>query len=394
MAQGGEREGRSPTGKIAWLWKQVEKARESSDHAAERECLERLMEDPAVRGSSDEDLALLGLCRLDLSEGRSADVARRLSSFEWHGIPGPAALLLAADIFLRLDWFSKALENLEEYLAAIPEDLDARRKAGLVLLMLDRDAEAERMLVSTARREQHRVPATLAYLAMLEAKRGRLEESLHLLLQARDLAPFDERIEHTLLQIEALRVRLKRGTMARDDLPFSDLVPAMAAGMLRLHGYGRERAAAAEAVWKKFCASREKPGGRKPAIWAAALEYLVTRSGPHHTQDRIALDYGVSVTQLREHLQEMETALGEEAMPGTDLLSSTARDGSELAEAVRQSRMVDALSDLTGRLSAFETPAEAVEWAVGRVSPVSEEERRLLEDFIAWIWERRDTAPV
>lgn len=393
MAQGSAREGQSPAGKIAWLWKQVEKARESSDHASERECLERLIGDPAVRGTSDEDLALLGLCRLDLSEGRSADVARRLSSFEWHGIPGPAALLLAADIFLRLDWFSKALENLEEYLAAIPEDLDARRKAGLVLLMLDRDAEAERMLVSTARREQHRVPATLAYLAMLEAKRGRLEESLHLLLQARDLAPFDERIEHTLLQIEALRVRLKRGTMTRDDLPFTDLVPAMAAGMLQLHGYGRDRAAAAEEIWKRFCAAA-RPGGRKPAIWAAALEYLVTRSGPHHTQERIALDYGVSVTQLREHLQEMETALGEEAMPGADLLSLAARDGSELAEAVRQSRMVDALSDLTGRLTAFDTPADAVEWALCRVSPVSEEERRLLEDFIAWIWERRDTAPV
>ncbi len=393
MAQGREREGQSPAGKIAWLWKQVEKARDSSDRAAERECLERLLGDPAVRGTSDEDLSLLGLCRLDLSEGRSADVARRLSSFEWHGIPGPAALLLAADIFLRLDWFSKALDCLEEYLSAIPEDLDARRKAGLVLLMLDRDAEAERMLVSTARREQHRVPATLAYLAMLEAKRGRLEESLHLLLQARDLAPFDERIEHTLLQIEALRVRLKRGTMTRDDLPFTDLVPAMAAGMLQLHGYGKDRAAAAEELWKRFCASG-KPGGRKPAIWAAALEYLVTRSGPHHTQDRIALDYGVSVTQLREHLQEMEAALGDGALPGADLLSSAARDGSELAEAVRQSRLMDALSDLTDRLASFDSPAEAVEWAADRASPVSEEERRLLEDFIAWIWERRDTAPV
>jgi tetratricopeptide (TPR) repeat protein len=379
-----------PTGKIPWLWKQIEKARDAGDAAVEREGLERLIADSTVRGTSDEDLALLGLSRLDLAEGRALEVSKRLSAFEWHGIPGPAALLLFSDICLRLDWFARARESLEEYMRSFPEDLDARRKLGLVMLMLDEDAEAERILLATARREQNGVPATLSYLALLEAKRGRLEESLHLMLQARDLAPFDARIEHSLLSIEALRVRMKRGTVARDDLPLKDLVPAMAAGMLQLHGFGRERADAAIDLWARFSAGA-RPTGRKPAIWAAALEYLVTRSGPHFTQDQLAADYGISVTQLREHLQEMEAAFGPEVLQYTDLLQDAARDGLELAVSIRQSGAVDVLSELASRAAEFASAGDAADWVLERYSPASDRERREVADFVAWMWRRRSS---
>ncbi len=225
--------------KIGWLWKQVEKARKDNNHEMARESLERLLADPSVHGTSDEDLANLNLSQLDLEEGRSREAALRLSNFKWHGVPGPAGLLLTSDVYLKLEWFEQAREMLEEYLDILPEDLDARRKLGLVHLMLNNDEEAQRLLLATARREKYRIPATLTYLAMLEAKTGHIEESLHLLLQAKELAPQDERIEHTLLRIESLRVSLKRRALHQNDLPIEDIVAGMVSGMLELHGYSK-----------------------------------------------------------------------------------------------------------------------------------------------------------
>jgi tetratricopeptide (TPR) repeat protein len=308
-----------------------------------------------------------------------------MSGFSWHGIPGPAALLLAADIYMRLDWFEPSLQALEEHLRGCPEDLDARRKQGLVMLLLNRDEEAERILISTARREQHRIPATLAYIALLEAKRGRLDESLHLLLQAHDLAPFDDRIEHSLLRIEALRVRMKRAVSSGDGVSASELVPGMTAGMLQLHGYGKDKAERAARLWRQFLARRQ-PGGRKPAIWAAALEYLVTRAGPHYSQEQLAVEYGVSATQLREHLQELESEVPEEDLRGEDLLASTAFDGAELQKALRSQEIADVLSSLTERLGSLDSPGEAAAWVFERVPPASDPERHELEEFIGWLW--------
>jgi len=372
--------------KINWLWGQVEKARADHDAGVARESLERLLAEPSVRGTSDEDLAVLTLCQLDIEEDRRKEVAERMSGFAWHGIPGPAALLLAADVYMRLDWFEPALSALEEHLRGCPEDLDARRKQGLVLLLLNRDEEAERTLISTARKEQHRIPATLAYLAMLEAKRGRLDESLHLLLQAHDLAPFDDRIEHSLLRIEALRVRMKRAAAASGEgTSTAELVPGMTAGMLQLHGFGRDKADRASRLWREFLCKKQ-PGGRKPAIWAAALEYLVTRAGPHYTQDQIAAEYGVSATQLREHLQELEASVSEEDLRGGDLLASAATDGAELQKALRSEEIAEVLSTLSGLLGSLDNPGDAVAWVFERISPASDAERRELEEFVGWLW--------
>ncbi len=380
----------SSLGKIQWLWTEIERARDRSDSAGEREGLERLLSDPAVRGTSDEDLAVLSLCRLDLEEGRARDVAERLGSFEWHGIPGSAALLLASDIYLRLDWFDQARACLEDYLQGRPEDLDARRKLGLSMLLLDRDAEAERLLLSVARREQNRVAATLAYLALLEAKRGRLEESLHLLLQARDLAPFDSRIEHTLLRIEALRVTTKRGAISRDDMPLRDLVPAMASGMMKLHGYSTERIEKARTVWEAFCSCRE-PAGRKPAIWAAALEYAVTMNGPHFTQEELALDYGISQSRLKQHFREISSAVDLDAFNRADLLSRTAGEGEELLWNIRSGELSDVLASLAARTGGFESPGEAVAWVLERFEPAGDAERLEIEEFVTWMWRRRNS---
>jgi len=374
--------------KISWLWAQVEKAGESQNAAMARESLERLLAEPSARGTSDEDLAVLTLCRLDLDEGRHREVSERMAGFRWHGVPGSASLLLASDIYLRLDWFEPAREALEQYLADCPEDLDAKRKLGLVLLMLDRDEEADRLLISTARREQHKVPATLAYLALLEAKRGRLDESLHLLLQARDLAPFDDRIQHSLLRIEALRVRMKRAAGAGDGLAMTDLVPAMASGMLQLHGFGREKSARASALWREYC-THASPGGRKPAIWAAALEYLVTRSGPHLTQEQLAAEYGVSSTQIREHLQVLEDAIPEGAAATSDLLESAAGEGAELSSAARIEEMAEVLAQLADGLPSLDSPGDAAAWVFERVPPSSDAERREMEEFIGWLWSSR-----
>ena len=373
--------------KISWLWKQVETAREKGDEEMARESLERLLADPSVRGTSDEDLAVLGISRMDLDHGRSRDVAERLSGFVWHGVPSPAGLLLAGEIYLRLEWFEQAREALEEYLKALPEDLDARRKLGLVLLMLNLDEEAQRQLLATARREKNSVPETLTYLAMLEAKAGRLEESLHLLLQARDLAPFDERIEHTLLRIEALRVSLKRKALHTEDLPMEDMTAGMVSGMLELHGYSGDRIRLALEVWNEFCET-ETPKGRKPAIWAAALEYAVTRSGPHLTQDQLALEYRVSVTQLREHYQAIVDVVEIDPGRAADLLSETEMAGDGLSGLVRREEMAQVISSATARLGEFQGPGEMCAWVFDRVRPRSEAERREMEDFLGLIWKR------
>jgi len=376
------------TDKIAWLWKQVELAREDGDPERAREGLERLLADPAVRDTADEDLAVLNICQLELDEGRSQDVARRMDGFTWHGLPGPAALLLGAEIFLRLEWFDRARESLEEYLRVFPEDLDARRKLGLVLLMMHEDDEAERLLLAVARREKHNVPATLTYLAMLEAKNGRLEESLHLLLKARDLAPSDTHIEHTLLRIEALRVSLKRRVMTRDELPMEDVVAGMVSGMLDLHGYSGEKASQARRIWHDFCEGGP-PGGRKPAIWAAALEYAVTRSGPHFTQDQLASEYGVSASQLREHFHELSAGLDLTEYTASDLLAETEKEGSSLSRMVRREELAEVLAGVTHRFNEFDGPGEAVSWVFDRVVPRSEAERREIEEFIGFLWRKK-----
>jgi len=379
-------------GKIRWLWKEIEGARDRGDPEGEREGLERLLADPAVKATPDEDLAVLSVSRLDLTEGRARDAARRMAGFQWHGVPGPASLLLASDVFLRLDWFDPARECLEEYVKSCPEDLDARRKLGLSLLLLDRDQEAERTLLAVARREQNGVPATLAYLALLEAKRGRLEESLHLLIQARDLAPFDSRIEHTLLRIEALRVSTKRRAMSVQDPSAgdTDLVPGMAAGMMQVHGYGRELAGKARTIWDAFLeSSGGAPSGRKPAIWAAALEYAVTMNGPHYTQEELAAEYGVSESRLKQRFAELSRAVDLEAFNRADLLARTASEGRDLLLRVKSSGLSDVLASLAARLGDFSSPADAVEWVLSRSTPQTDSERTELEEFVAWMWKGR-----
>jgi len=374
--------------KIDWLWKQVDKAREERNGDAVRESLERLLSDPSIRDTSDEDLAVINLSQLDLDEGRSREVALRLADFRWHGVPGPAGLLLLADVYLRLEWFPQAKDALEEYLELIPEDLDARRKLGLVHLMLNDDDQAQRLLLATARREKYRIPDTLTYLAMLEAKAGRLEESLHLLLQARELAPFDEKIEHTLLRIESLRVSLKRRALHHDDLPIEDLVPGMASGMLELHGYSRDKSRQAMEIWNRFC-SRQTPAGRKPAIWAAALEYAVTKYGPHFTQKQLADEYGVSTTQLGEHYHSISQAVDVDSIVRDDLLGETERAGQGLQDLVRREEMAEVIASVTGRLENFQGPGEVCSWVFQRIDPINEAERREIEDFIGYLWKRK-----
>jgi len=379
---------RSSNEKISWLWKQVELARQENDAERAREGLERLLADPSVRNTADENLAVLNLCQLELDEGNPHGVAQRMDSFEWFGLPGPAALLLASGIFLRLEWFDRAQDSLEQYLSVFPEDLDARRKLGLVLLMKDCDSEAERLLLGVARREKYGIPSTLTYLAMLEAKSGRLEESLHLLLKAKDLAPSDQHIEHTLLRIEALRVSLKRKAMTHDDLPLEDIVAGMVSGMLDLHGYSGEKAAQARKIWDHFCSGRS-PKGRKPAIWAAALEYAVTRSGPHFTQEQLASEFGVSVSQLREHYSELSSQIDLSEYISGDLLNETEREGSTLSKLVRREELAEVLAGVSHHFPEFNGPGEAVEWVFDRIAPQTEAERREIENFIGFLWRKK-----
>lgn len=376
------------SGKVDWLWKQVERAREEGNTEAVRECLERLLADPAVRETSDEDLAMINLSQLDLEEGRSRDAALRMAGFRWHGIPGPAGLLLLSDVYLKLEWFEQARSALEDYLELIPEDLDARRKLGLVQLMLHDDEGAQRMLMGVARREKFRVSETLTYLAMLEAKTGRIEESLHLLLQARELAPSDERIEHALLRIESLRVSLKRKALHHEELPVEDMVAGMVSGMLELHGYTREKIRQAVDIWNSFCVV-SSPHGRKPAIWAAALEYAVTKNGPHLTQKQLAEEYGVSVTQLGEHYRSIAEAVDLGSMVREDLLAEAEKAGRGLHGMVRREEMADTIASVAGRLDEFEGPGELCAWVFERVEPLNETERRQMEDFLSYLWKKR-----
>jgi hypothetical protein len=223
---------------------------------------------------------------------------------------------------------------------------------------------------------------------MLEAKAGRLEESLHLLLQARELAPFDEKIEHTLLRIESLRVSLKRRALHQDDLPMEDLVPGMTGGMLELHGYSREKSRQAMEVWNRFCSS-ETPAGRKPAIWAAALEYAVTRFGPHFTQKQLADEYGVSTTQLGEHYHSIAETVDIDSIVKDDLLVETERAGHGLQDLVRREEMAEIIASAAGRIEDFQGPGEVCSWVFGRIDPLNEAERREIEDFIGYLWKRK-----
>ncbi len=372
--------------KISWLWTQVEEARASRDTEKARESLERLLEDSSVKGTPDENLAALEISRLDMESGRLNEAAKRLANFKWAGIPGPAAMLLGADVFMKLDRFEMSLDALESYLKQYPRDIDAQRKKGLILLMLHRDQEAERILLSVARREKYRVPSTLTYLALLEAKANRLEESLHLLLQARELAPFDEKIEHSLLRIEALRVQMRRSAVESTKLPLEDVVPGMTAGMLGLHGYSPNRARIASEAWKKFCAVNT-PAGRKPETWAAALEYAVTREGPHHTQEQLAAEYGVSVTQLRDHYQVIRDSVD---LPSANLLEEVAEEGSDLLREARKEEIAAVLAELGSENGKFRSAAEAASWVFERVSPVDDKQRREMEEFVAYIWRRKN----
>lgn len=378
----------SSSDKIDWLWKQVEKARKEKNNEVVRECLERLLADPSIRNTSDEDLAVLNLSQLDISEGRSREAALRLSDFKWHGVPGPAGLLLVSDAYLQLEWFGQAREALEDYLKLIPEDLDARRKLGLVHLMLNNDEEAQRILLATARREKYRIPTTLTYLAMLEAKSGRIEESLHLLLQARELAPLDQKIEHTLLRIESLRVSLKRKALHHEDLPIEDLIAGMVSGMMELHGYSRDKSRQALDVWNEFC-SVNTPEGRKPAIWAAALEYAVTKFGPHFTQKQLADEYGVSTSQLGEHYHALTETVDLDSLINTDLLGDTEKEGYGLHSLVRREEMAEVIATIAGRLDEFDGPGEICSWVFERIEPLNETERREIEDFLSYLWKRK-----
>lgn len=308
-----------------------------------------------------------------------------LSGFKWYGIPGAAALLLAADVFLKLDMFETSLESLESYLKLYPRDADASRKKGLVLLMLHRDDEAERILLSVARRERYRVASTLTYLALLEAKRDKLEESLHLLLQARELAPYDEKIEHSLLRIEALRVQMRRSAIESDLLPLAEVVPGMTAGMLGLHGYSPEIAKIAADTWSRFCASNT-PAGRKPEAWAAALEYAVTSGGPHFTQEQLAGEYGVSASQLRDHYHILKKSV---SLPPTRLLERLASEGSDLLRDTRMDEIAEILAELGSASDEFENASDAAAWVFQRVSPVDEVQRREIEEFVAYIWRKK-----
>ncbi len=371
--------------KISWLWRQVEEASATGDADKARESLERLLEDASVRNTPDENLAVLEMCRLDLDCGEVGSAAGRLSSFKWHGVPGAAALLLAADVFLQLDLFETSLESLESYLKIYPKDVDASRKKGLVLLMLHRDDDSERILLSVARRERYRVASTLTYLALLEAKRDRLEESLHLLLQAKELAPYDEKIEHSLLRIEALRVQMRRSAIEKTDLPLADVVPGMTAGMLGLHGYSPEVARIAADAWSRFCAVNI-PSGRKPETWAAALEYAVTRGGPHFTQEQLAGEYGVSVSQLRGHYQILRESV---KFTQTNLLERLATEGSDLLRDTRMEEIASILADLSSHSGEFQNASDAAAWVFERVTPVDEVQRREIEEFVAYIWRKK-----
>ena len=372
--------------KISWLWKRVEEARVSGDAEKARESLERLLEDTSVRNTPDENLAVLEMCRLELDRGEISSATRRLSDFKWYGVPGAAALLLAADIFLQLNLFETSLESLESYLKIYPKDVDASRKKGLVLLMLHRDDAAERILLSVARRERYRVASTLTYLALLEAKRDRLEESLHLLLQAKELAPYDEKIEHSLLRIEALRVQMRRSAIEKTALPLIDVVPGMTAGMLGLHGYSSEVATIAANAWSRFCAT-STPSGRKPETWAAALEYAVTRGGPHFTQEQLAGEYGVSVSQLRGHYQILRESV---KFPQTNLLERLASEGSDLLRDARMEEIAVILADLGSNSGEFQSASDAAAWVFERVTPVDEVQQREIEEFVAYIWHKKD----
>jgi hypothetical protein len=375
--------------KINWLWRQVEEARGSRNAEKARESLERLLEDRSVRNTPDENLALLELCRLEMEQGEISSAARKLSNFKWFGVPGAAALLLAADVFLKLDRFEISLDALESYLKLYPADIDARRKKGLVLMMLHRDEESERILLSVARRESYRIPSTLTYLALLEAKSNRLEESLHLLLQAKELAPFDQKIEHSLLRIEALRVQMRRSAIEKTDLPLADVVPGMAAGMLGLHGYSPEVARVASEVWSRFCALKTPPG-RQPEGWAAALEYAVTRSGPHFTQEQLAGEYGVSVGLLRDHYKILSESVN---IPQSDFLTRTASEGSDLLREARREEIAAVIADLGSRSAEFQSASEAAAWVFERVTPVDDIQLREIEEFVEYIWRRKASLP-
>ncbi|MCK5063935.1 MAG: hypothetical protein KAQ97_01560, partial [Candidatus Fermentibacteraceae bacterium] len=250
------------------------------------------------------------------------------------------------------------------------------------------DEEAQRLLLATARREKYRIPATLTYLAMLEAKTGHIEESLHLLLQAKELAPQDERIEHTLLRIESLRVSLKRRALHQSDLPIEDIVAGMVSGMLELHGYSKEKSRQALDVWNCFCA-KVTPRGRKPAIWAAALEYSVTKYGPHFTQRQLALEYGISVSQLGEHYIAISEAVDLDSIVSTDLLVETEKAGSGLSSLVRREEMSEVIALVAGKLDEFEGPGEVCSWVFNRIEPINEAERREIEDFLSFLWKRK-----
>jgi tetratricopeptide (TPR) repeat protein len=371
--------------KISWLWRQVEEARNSGDTEKAIEGLKRLLEDVSVKHTPDENLAVLELSRIKLDRGEIHSAAGMLSNFKWYGVPGAAALLLSADVFLKLDLFETALESLESYLKVYPKDTDASRKKGLVLLMLHRDGDAERVLLSVARRERYRVASTLTYLALLEAKRDRLEESLHLLLQAKELAPYDEKIEHSLLRIEALRVQMRRSAIENTELPLPEVVPGMTAGMLGLHGYSSEVANAAADTWNRFCASNT-PSGRKPEAWAAALEYAVTRGGPHFTQEQLAGEYGVSVSQLCDHYHVLKNAV---RIPETRLLERLASEGSDLLRDARMEEIAEILADMGSSSNEFESASDAAAWVFERVVPVDEIQRREIEEFVAYTWRKK-----
>jgi hypothetical protein len=134
------------------------------------------------------------------------------------------------------------------------------------------------------------------------------------------------------------------------------------------------------------------PSGRKPAIWAAALEYAVTMSGPHYSQEELAAEYGVSASRLKQHLAELSRAVDLDAFGRADLLARTASEGEELHWRIRSSELSDVLAMLASVTGDFETPGDAVSWVLARFTPSGDPERQEIEDFVAWMW-RRKPAP-
>jgi len=162
----------------------------------------------------------------------------------------------------------------------------------------------------------------------------------------------------------------------------------MVSGMMELHGYSRDKSRQALDVWNEFC-SVKVPEGRKPAIWAASLEYAVTKYGPHFTQKQLADEYGVSTSQLGEHYHALSEVVDLDSLINTDLLGDTEKEGHGLHSLVRREEMAEVIATIAGRLDEFDGPGEVCSWVFERIKPLNETEQREIEDFLSYLWKKR-----